>query len=131
MDGVWTVKYPWKRDPKFTVLRSTEKRLLQNSVCGELYKDQMQDMITHGVARQLTEDELTSYTYVDYIIDSLDSKEESRKVSEEIHKILGTGNMEIKEWHMLSDAKESGISFTFNSSQKVLGMFWDIHVDVF
>ena len=70
-------------------------------------------------------------TYVDDIIYSLGSKEESCKVSEEIDKILETGNMEIKEWHMLSDDKESDINCTFNSSQKVLGMFWDTQIDVF
>ena len=57
VDGVWTVIYPWKRDPKdlpdnkpmaFAVLRSTEKRLLKNSERGELYKEQMQDMVTRG-----------------------------------------------------------------------------------
>ena len=256
------------------VLRLTEKRLLKNSECEELYKEQMQDMVTCGVARQLTEDEINSYmgpvqyinhqevirpdssstpcrivfnssanyrghimndcwakgpdmlinllglmlrfrerthpfvgdikkmyhsiklsnldqhthrflwrdwnssiepktfvmtsvsfgdrpaaaisavalkktaemnaeryplasniiltnTYVDDIIDSLDSKEQSRKVSEEIDKILETGNMEIKEWYILSDDKEIDINCTFNSSQKVLGMFWDTRIDVF
>ena len=70
VDGVWTVTYPWKRDPKdlpdnkptaLAVLKSTEKRLLKNSARGELYKEQIQDMVTRGVARQLTKDELTSY----------------------------------------------------------------------
>ena len=52
-------------------------------------------------------------TYVDDIIDSLDSEEKSRKLSEEIDNILETDNMEIKEWHMLSDDKESDINCTF------------------
>ena len=65
VDDVWTVTYLWKRDPKdlpdnkpmaLAVLRSTEKWLLKNSAREELYKEKMQDMVTRGVARQLTED---------------------------------------------------------------------------
>ena len=74
---------------------------------------------------------ILSNTYVDDIVDSLDSKEQCEKVSSEIEQILQTGNFKIKEWHMSkSNTKNDVLNRLLNVNQKVLGMFWDVELDV-
>ena len=67
----WTAKYPWKKDPSdlpnnypaaLAMLRSTERRLKKDEKQAQTYCEQIQDMITRGVARKLSEVELKSYS---------------------------------------------------------------------
>ena len=75
---------------------------------------------------------ILSSTYVVDIVDSLDSKEQYEKVSSEIEEILQTGNFKIKEWHMSKSNTENDVlNRLLNVNQKVLGMFWNVELDVF
>ena len=75
---------------------------------------------------------ILSNTYVDDIVDSLDSKEQCEKVPSEIEQILQTGNFKIKEWHMSELNTENDVlNRLLNVNQKVLGMFWDVELDAF
>jgi hypothetical protein len=69
-DGVWTAQYPWKRDPQelpnnyssaLAMMRSTERRMEKDPKLGEIYQQQIQDMIERGVARKLTSKEKELY----------------------------------------------------------------------
>ena len=67
---VWIAGYPWIRDPyelpdnkrvAFSMLMSTERRLMKNKAHADVYQKQIEDMIARGVARKLSQDELQSY----------------------------------------------------------------------
>ena len=62
--------YPWLRDPStlpnnrsvaLARLVSTEKRLRKRPEVGELYSQQIQEMIENGVARKLNAAEIRNY----------------------------------------------------------------------
>lgn len=67
----WTAAYPWIKPPEtlpnnisvsLARLRSTEKRLAKRgSDYAKAYSDQIQDMVSRGVARKLTNEEITNY----------------------------------------------------------------------
>ena len=68
--GCWEAGLPWLRDPRqlpnnifvaLSILKSTEKRISCNNTVLEAYKNEMNDMIARGVARRLTELELSEY----------------------------------------------------------------------
>ena len=72
-----------------------------------------------------------SNTYVDDIIDSLDSKERCISICKEIEEVFSVRNFKIKEWCLPPSSTQGGLNKILNVSQKVLGMFWDITLDVF
>lgn len=67
----WTASYPWIKNPEnlpnnFSVslarLRSTEKRLAKRGdEYVKAYSDQIQNMVSRGVARKLTDEEMENY----------------------------------------------------------------------
>ena len=67
----WVARYPWIKNPNdlpdnytaaYAMLKSTERRLRKDQELTITYNDQITDMIERGVARKLTESELSSYT---------------------------------------------------------------------
>ena len=61
--GYWETCYPWIKDPHdlsdnrqqaLAMLRSTEKRLSRDQERSEVYQEQIEDMVTRDVARQLS-----------------------------------------------------------------------------
>ena len=74
---------------------------------------------------------ILSNTYVDDIIDSLDSKERCISICKVIEEVLSVGNFKIKECCLPPSSTQGGLNKILNVSQKVLGMFWDITLDVF
>ena len=69
-DEKWTAKYPWKKDPKdlpnnypaaLAMLKSTERRLKKDEKQSQLYCEQIEDMISRGVAKKLSEKEVKDY----------------------------------------------------------------------
>ena len=66
----WEASYPWIRDPHelpdnrcsvLAKLKSTEKRLLRDENYAQIYKRQIDDMISRGVARKVSSNELSEY----------------------------------------------------------------------
>ena len=66
----WTATYSWKRNPcdlpnnysaACAMLRSTERRLLKNKGHADMYKEQIKDMVSRGVARKLSKEEIQNY----------------------------------------------------------------------
>ena len=78
---IWCTKYPWSSDPYqlpnnyqqcLATLRSTEKSLKKRGErWGEIYTQQIEDMIERGVARKLTQNELDAWTGPAYYISHL------------------------------------------------------------
>jgi len=69
-NNVWTASYPWIKDPAnlpdnksiaIKMLESTERRLLKSPDHAKVYQEQIEDMITRGVSRKLTTEELDAY----------------------------------------------------------------------
>ena len=69
--GRWEASYPWIKPPEelpdnrmvaLATLRSAEKRLKRKKELGDLYNQQIEDMLLRGVARNVPEDELVKYT---------------------------------------------------------------------
>ena len=67
---VWTAGYPWIKNPEelpdnkpvaTKILESTEKRLQKNPSHAKVYQEQIQDMVSRGVARKLTKEEIEDY----------------------------------------------------------------------
>ena len=70
-DDHWVAQYPWIRDPnqlpdnkEFALrrLKAIEKRLKEDEAQFKKYAEQIDDMISRGVARKLTRKELDEYT---------------------------------------------------------------------
>ena len=70
-DGKWIAQYPYLlpkeslRGNKSVAMKSmltTEKTLSKNKSWGDVYSAQIQDMLDHGAARIVPEDELDNYT---------------------------------------------------------------------
>ena len=66
----WYTSYPWIVDPKllpnnyagaFATLKNTEKQLLKDPGWAATYKAQIQDLIDRGVARVLTDQEMSNW----------------------------------------------------------------------
>lgn len=66
----WEVRYPWIKDPEslkdnyhaaYGMLKSTEKRLTRDKERAAVYQEQMEDMLTRGVASKLTAAEIQEY----------------------------------------------------------------------
>lgn len=75
--GRWIAKYPWIKTPNelqnnrhvaMAVLRTIEKRLAKSDDHRQLYARQIDDMISRGAARLVTEEELASYDGPQYYI---------------------------------------------------------------
>ena len=73
----WEVCYPWIKDPyqlpnnkntAFAILKSTERRLMQDDNSMQTYQSQIEDMIDRQVARRLTDHELKQYNGPTYYI---------------------------------------------------------------
>lgn len=63
----WVTSYPWISNPTdlpknynsaLATLKSTERRLRNDSKWGEIYQSQIEDMVTRKVARKLSEEEI-------------------------------------------------------------------------
>ena len=66
----WEAGYPWIKDPydlpdnkcaALAKLKSTEKRLLKDKNCAQIYQQQIDDMISRGVARKVNSEKLSEY----------------------------------------------------------------------
>ena len=66
----WTAAYPWIKDPKhlpnnrdmvLRTLKTTEKRLKNNTQLAETYNNQIEDMKIRNVCRKITNNELMNY----------------------------------------------------------------------
>ena len=66
----WKTSYPWIKDPiqlpdnryaAFYTLKAMEKRFSLNPELAALYKHQIDNMVTRGVARKITTEEMSSY----------------------------------------------------------------------
>ena len=76
-NGTWVAKYPFLfpsehlKGSKSVAMRSmisTEKTLLKNENWGNVYREQIQDMLDRNVARIVSEEELASYTgHINYL----------------------------------------------------------------
>ena len=75
--GRWVAHYPWIKDPHMlpdkkcitvAILKSTEKRLLNNPKQAALYDKQIMDMVERGAARIVDDAELKEYKDCKYYI---------------------------------------------------------------
>ena len=66
----WIAQYPWIRDPielpanysaALAMLEKLEKRLQKNTSHAQVYQEQVEGMISRGVARKLTKEEVEEY----------------------------------------------------------------------
>ena len=66
----WITKYPWLVDPRslpdnyssaLATLKNTERKLRQDQTWAKVYNEQIQDMVNRGVARKLSEQELSEW----------------------------------------------------------------------
>ena len=67
-------------------------------------------------------------TYVDDIIDSVDSIENAERLTRNIEHILKKGNFHMKEWTISGQQNNVCID---QSEEKVLGIFWNPYLDCF
>ena len=75
--GRWMAEYPWTRDPKelasnrnvaYAILRSTERRLMQNEEHAALYARQIEDLLDRKAAREVTQAELNNFEGVKFYL---------------------------------------------------------------
>ena len=71
---------------------------------------------------------ISESTYVDDIIDSINSTKEAKKITCDMECILKNGNFHMKEWTISSEHNNISID---QSEEKVLGIFWDSSLDWF
>ncbi|GFV82381.1 DUF1758 domain-containing protein [Trichonephila clavipes] len=102
--------------------------------------------------KQLCEDEkhrfpqaaklATDHFYVDDLLAGADSVDSARKIVHELQNLMSAGGFELRKWscthpEVLSDLPNtlktniSSHSFDEESTQKILGLFWDLNEDLF
>ncbi|XP_063592199.1 uncharacterized protein LOC134769401 [Penaeus indicus] len=74
---------------------------------------------------------IISNSYVDDIIQSVESKEKALQLIQETEKILSYGNFKVKQWIMTGDVDKDDLDFSENEGDKILGLYWDRWNDEF
>ncbi|GFS89331.1 integrase catalytic domain-containing protein [Trichonephila clavipes] len=80
--------------------------------------------------------------YVDDLLAGADSVDSARKIAHELQNLMSAGGFELRKWscthpEVLSDLPNtlktniSSHSFDDESTQKILGLFWDLNEDLF
>ncbi|XP_063593160.1 uncharacterized protein LOC134770218 [Penaeus indicus] len=69
---------------------------------------------------------IISNSYVDDIIQSVESKEKALQLIQETEKILSYGNFKVKQWIMTGDVDKDDLDFSENEGDKILGLYWDL-----
>ena len=79
---------------------------------------------------------ITENTYVDDMIDSVDTDEEAQSLSDNIDEILHSGGFKVKKWAVSRSLSTSNMIMNCfpglnDDGQKVLGMYWKLNSDSF
>ena len=81
---------------------------------------------------------LTNNTYMDDICESVDTKKEARKLTNDIDTVLKTGGFRVKEWisnkilkEKVNGDAEKEINIFKGDEEKVLGTLWNFKTDKF